>query len=198
VAPKPATSGKTIEVQPGDTLYLLARRYGVTVAALMEANGLQSEVLKPGQRLTLPAGAALVSPEIVRQPRTEELPVKEKVISIVPPEQQQSAKRTDSSAKTTNLSKEEKGSPISALEGTWVGSWSGGGSSASITIEQDRVSEYLFRGSPQPITKSRVIGDGARFGSGSYTIILKLIAPGTLDAQYSGPNGNAIATLTRR
>ena len=46
----------SIEVQQGDTLYGLARRYGVTIAALKEANGLQNEVLRPGQRLSLPSG----------------------------------------------------------------------------------------------------------------------------------------------
>lgn len=42
----------------GDSLYSVARRYGTTVAALAERNGLKSTAwLQVGQRLTLPGGA---------------------------------------------------------------------------------------------------------------------------------------------
>ncbi|WP_291431344.1 C40 family peptidase [Deinococcus sp.] len=45
-------------VQPGETLYALARRYGVIVDALLTENGLPpGTVLKVGQVLRLPAGA---------------------------------------------------------------------------------------------------------------------------------------------
>lgn len=47
-------SGRTYIVQPGDTLYSLARRYGSTVDAIMRANGLTSIFLKVGQLLTIP------------------------------------------------------------------------------------------------------------------------------------------------
>jgi len=56
-APPPADA-QTIEVQPGDTLYSLARRHGVPVAAIKDANSLQNETLRPGQRLTLPVESA--------------------------------------------------------------------------------------------------------------------------------------------
>jgi hypothetical protein len=46
--------GNSIEVRPGDTLYRIARAYGVTVPALMQANNLPGETIKPGQRLTIP------------------------------------------------------------------------------------------------------------------------------------------------
>lgn len=52
VAPQPA--GGAVEVRPGDTLYRIARAYNVTVPALMQANGLTSESIKVGQRLTIP------------------------------------------------------------------------------------------------------------------------------------------------
>ncbi|UBV42056.1 C40 family peptidase [Deinococcus taeanensis] len=56
---KPAPP-QTYGVQPGDTLYGLARRAGVTVDALLAASNLpQDAVLKVGQVLTLPPGAAL-------------------------------------------------------------------------------------------------------------------------------------------
>lgn len=45
----------TVEVRKGDTLYRIARAHNVTVADLMQANGLQSQTIKEGQRLTIPA-----------------------------------------------------------------------------------------------------------------------------------------------
>lgn len=53
-----AGSGDVIEVRPGDTLYALSRRHGVSVDDLMRANGLTSSNLRPGQRLALPSGAS--------------------------------------------------------------------------------------------------------------------------------------------
>lgn len=44
----------TYEVYPGDTLYLIARKYGVTVQALMNANRLTSTKLRIGQILSIP------------------------------------------------------------------------------------------------------------------------------------------------
>ncbi|MEJ2290172.1 MAG: LysM peptidoglycan-binding domain-containing protein [Deinococcales bacterium] len=44
----------TITVQPGDTLWGLAQRYGTTVDALRQANSLVGSDLQPGTTLTLP------------------------------------------------------------------------------------------------------------------------------------------------
>ncbi len=53
-----AASGESIEVQQGDTLYGIAKRYGVSISALIEVNGLgHGASIKPGQQLLLPAGA---------------------------------------------------------------------------------------------------------------------------------------------
>jgi murein DD-endopeptidase MepM/ murein hydrolase activator NlpD len=53
-----AQAGPTIIVQPGDTLYVLAKRHAVPISAIIELNGLRSgSSLHPGQRITLPAGA---------------------------------------------------------------------------------------------------------------------------------------------
>jgi murein DD-endopeptidase MepM/ murein hydrolase activator NlpD len=63
---RPAAQGDTIEVGPGDTLYGLAKRYGVSLADLIERNGLHHGAsLKPGQQIVLPAGA------LARQARRE-------------------------------------------------------------------------------------------------------------------------------
>lgn len=42
-------------VQRGDTLFRIARRFGVTVAALQSANGLSGSLIYPGQVLCIPA-----------------------------------------------------------------------------------------------------------------------------------------------
>lgn len=54
------SSGETIEVKTGDTLYGLSKRHGVSLAELMSANGLTSPNLKPGQKLLLPSANAPV------------------------------------------------------------------------------------------------------------------------------------------
>lgn len=43
-------------VRPGQTLSGIAQRHGVTPATLRRANGLSSDTIRPGQRLTIPAG----------------------------------------------------------------------------------------------------------------------------------------------
>ncbi len=51
--------GETIQVQDGDTLYSIAKRHGVSLAALLEANGLaHGSTIKPGQQLVVPPGTA--------------------------------------------------------------------------------------------------------------------------------------------
>jgi LysM domain len=49
---KPAA--KTYKVKSGDSLSSIAARYGVTVAALKKANGMTSNVIRPGQVLKIP------------------------------------------------------------------------------------------------------------------------------------------------
>lgn len=47
-------------VQPGDTLWVIAVRYGVTVEAIVEANGIENpNLIYPGQRFVIPVGCAL-------------------------------------------------------------------------------------------------------------------------------------------
>ncbi len=46
--------GETVRVQQGDTLYALARRYGVTVDMIARANGLASLSVRPGTELFIP------------------------------------------------------------------------------------------------------------------------------------------------
>jgi LysM repeat protein len=54
-APSATTNGFVYTVQRGDTLYSLARRFGTTVQAIMQTNGLASTAIFAGQRLFIPA-----------------------------------------------------------------------------------------------------------------------------------------------
>ena len=61
--PRAAARGETIQVQQGDTLYGIAKRYGVSISALIEVNGLaHGSTIKPGQQLVLPAGVIAAKP----------------------------------------------------------------------------------------------------------------------------------------
>lgn len=54
-------SNNTIEVQRGDTLTGLAKQHRVSVAELMSVNNLQSPIVRPGDKLALPAGKRVVT-----------------------------------------------------------------------------------------------------------------------------------------
>jgi murein DD-endopeptidase MepM/ murein hydrolase activator NlpD len=51
----PYAGGEVIEVQQGDTLYTISKRYRVPISALMDVNFLKNPNVKPGQKLVLPA-----------------------------------------------------------------------------------------------------------------------------------------------
>jgi len=55
-SPPTLRPGESVEVRPGDTLYGLSRRHHVSVAELMQVNGLNNPNLHPGQRIYLPQG----------------------------------------------------------------------------------------------------------------------------------------------
>ncbi len=51
----PATAGAgSHTVQKGDTLYNLSRRYGTTVSAIRQNNGLSGNLIRIGERLLIP------------------------------------------------------------------------------------------------------------------------------------------------
>ncbi|NLG87576.1 MAG: LysM peptidoglycan-binding domain-containing protein [Firmicutes bacterium] len=58
-APAESASPQPISymVQPGDSLYAIGQKYNVSVEAIMNANGLTSTLLQPGQNLTIPVSA---------------------------------------------------------------------------------------------------------------------------------------------
>lgn len=51
---KASTASKRHTIQKGDTLYGIARSGGTTVAKLKAANGLTSDLIRPGQTLKIP------------------------------------------------------------------------------------------------------------------------------------------------
>jgi LysM repeat protein len=71
--PAPAAGGGTYTVVPGDTLFAIARRFGVTVADLVQANGIgDPNQLAVGQVLVIPGLAP--APQPVATPPTEPVP----------------------------------------------------------------------------------------------------------------------------
>ena len=48
--------GTSHTVQSGDTLFSLSRKYGTSVTAIQNANGLNSDLIRTGQTLTIPRG----------------------------------------------------------------------------------------------------------------------------------------------
>ena len=49
-----ATSGSSHTVQKGDTLFNISRRYGTTVNAIRQANGINGDLIRLGETLVIP------------------------------------------------------------------------------------------------------------------------------------------------
>ena len=56
------SSGQTYTVRRGDTLSAIAARYGTTVTAIMQANGLRSTTIYAGQRLAIAGAGSSTAP----------------------------------------------------------------------------------------------------------------------------------------
>ena len=58
-------SGDSYTIETGDTLSRIARKHGIKLSALLQANGLSlSSVIRPGQTLTIPTeGEFVATPE---------------------------------------------------------------------------------------------------------------------------------------
>jgi LysM repeat protein len=62
-AGQPPEPGQEYVVQPGDTLFSIARRFGTTVAAIQHANGIVNAwYIRVGQELVIPQGTSPPSP----------------------------------------------------------------------------------------------------------------------------------------
>ena len=60
-------------VQPGDTLFLIAQKYGVNHLELQKANNLLSTEIYPGQKLTIPTGRTATTPQTSGQTTSYEV-----------------------------------------------------------------------------------------------------------------------------
>jgi hypothetical protein len=56
-------SSSDYKVRSGDSLWSIAKKHGVTVSELKQANGMRGSTIKPGQRLHIPSGGAERSAE---------------------------------------------------------------------------------------------------------------------------------------
>ncbi|WP_159657723.1 LysM peptidoglycan-binding domain-containing protein [Vibrio atypicus] len=65
-----ANRGKTVKhkVSRGESLSLIAKKYGTTTKAIMQTNKLKSSNIKVGQMLTIPGGSTKVSVPVVANP----------------------------------------------------------------------------------------------------------------------------------
>ena len=69
--PQPPSTGTTYTVQPGDTLYRIAKRWGVTVEQLAEANAIPNiHFIRVGQQLTIPGKGTPSSPPVTAKTYT--------------------------------------------------------------------------------------------------------------------------------
>lgn len=85
----PLEPGATYEVAPGDTLAGVARRFGVTLEALLEANQdiADPDVIFPGQTIRLPPGAVVSPSAAVEEPSpaATETPALPDLTIVIPP-----------------------------------------------------------------------------------------------------------------
>ncbi len=70
----PSSSGGTYVVKAGNTLFSIARWHGTTVSALRAANGLASNTIYVGQRLTIPGGNGGTPPSNTPAPNPQPSP----------------------------------------------------------------------------------------------------------------------------
>lgn len=69
--PPPATGQTTYTINAGDTLFSIARTYGLTVEELAAANNIDPNgLLTPGQTLVIPTAGGTAAPTAVAQPTT--------------------------------------------------------------------------------------------------------------------------------
>jgi LysM repeat protein len=95
--PLPVPEGNVYEVQKGDSLSAIAVKFGTTTAALREANKITGDLIRAGQKLTIPGSAAApapmpfpaelpdAAPAMLRPPPAEEAPASPAVTPDAPP-----------------------------------------------------------------------------------------------------------------
>lgn len=74
-AARKTAAGTEYVVQAGDSLSRIAVNHGVKVADLKEANGLESDAIRAGQKLVLPAGAVKKTASVAKEQKKDPVPV---------------------------------------------------------------------------------------------------------------------------
>jgi LysM repeat protein len=69
-----SSSENVYVVQPGDSLWVIAKKHGISVSALREANRLSTNMLKVNQKLVIPASAPKTSSAELQSPVLPEAP----------------------------------------------------------------------------------------------------------------------------
>lgn len=62
--PAPTPTVKTHTVAKGESLWAISKKYGTTIDAIKKTNGLKSDSLRVGQKLTIPTQAKTVTPTV--------------------------------------------------------------------------------------------------------------------------------------
>jgi len=75
---------KTYEVQPKDTLIDIATKFGITVEQLRTANGLKGDLIRVGQKLTIPTrvGEPVATPAVTPEPSSVPMAAPESAESV--------------------------------------------------------------------------------------------------------------------
>jgi len=90
------------------------------------------------------------------------------------------------------------GFAASGWDGTWTGLW-GGADETSITIVDDKVVAYAFKGTPRPVETRSVDESKIVFGTSAFTITLTRLGETSARAEFaSDAMGKTLADLTRR
>jgi LysM repeat protein len=74
-APVAKADGTTYRVKGGDNLSKLAKKFGTTVKAIREANGMTSNEIKVGQSLVIPGKSSAAIPSAERVPEPSSAPI---------------------------------------------------------------------------------------------------------------------------
>ncbi len=86
----------------------------------------------------------------------------------------------------------------SPWNGIWVGTL-GSSSKISVTISNDKVAAYSYRGANVGIAYSKPGVDTFTFGDGAnYSMLLKRTADGAAKATYHGRHGFVVAKMTKQ
>jgi hypothetical protein len=85
----------------------------------------------------------------------------------------------------------------SVWDGVWTGNF-GNGSKISVTVADNKVTNYSYRGAPLKVSYNRIADGALSFGDReNYTMSLKRTGDGAAKATYFGRHGVIAASLSK-